>query len=221
MRREVAGEDNHWIVKPTNMARGIDHYITNNLDSILRYMETAPKICQKYIERPLTLSGSKFDLRYIVLLRNTSPLELYVYDKFWVRSANRPFSLSYAEDSEYETHFTVMNYSAHKLQTIMYYELIERFEQEYQRPWAPVQQAIYSMFTEIFTAAAKGYPEMFNRKSRAMYGIDVMVNADFTPQLLEINFCPDCKRATVQFPPFTDDIFGCLFFGDTNNVIRL
>jgi tubulin--tyrosine ligase-like protein 12 len=220
-RRERLGLDNHWILKPTNMSRGMDTLVTNNLDCIIRQMETGPKICQKYIERPLLINGKKFDLRFIVLLRSIEPLKLYCYDKFWVRTANKPFSLSYKSDPDYETHFTVMNYSAYQLKTVMYHEFIESFERETGRAWAPVLENIYQVFRQVFLAAKKSFPEMHNEKSRAIYGFDIMLDEDCVPKVLELNYCPDCKRATVQFPSFTNDIFSCLFLGEKNNIVEI
>lgn len=66
------------------MARTIDTTVTDNLSAIIRLMETGPKICQKYIERPALFQGKKFDLRYIVLVRSVKPLELFLADVFWV-----------------------------------------------------------------------------------------------------------------------------------------
>lgn len=44
-RRDKLGLDNHWIVKPINMSRSMDTYLVNNLDAIIRMMETGPKVC--------------------------------------------------------------------------------------------------------------------------------------------------------------------------------
>lgn len=43
-QRESEELDNHWILKPWNLARGIDMKITNNLDQIIRSIETGPKV---------------------------------------------------------------------------------------------------------------------------------------------------------------------------------
>jgi tubulin--tyrosine ligase-like protein 12 len=51
------------------MARSMDMVVTDNLDAILRLLETGPRLAQKYIHKPLTLRGNKIDLRYIVLVR--------------------------------------------------------------------------------------------------------------------------------------------------------
>lgn len=82
--RRRDGLNNLWILKPWNMARTIDTTVTDNLSSIIRLMETGPKICQKYIEHPALFNGKKFDLRYIVLVRSMNPLELFLSDVFWV-----------------------------------------------------------------------------------------------------------------------------------------
>ncbi|KAK8941396.1 hypothetical protein KSP39_PZI010127 [Platanthera zijinensis] len=85
LTRKRDGLDNLWILKPWNMARTIDTTVTDDISAIVRLMETGPKICQKYIERPALFKGRKFDLRYIVLVRSMKPLEIFLADIFWVR----------------------------------------------------------------------------------------------------------------------------------------
>lgn len=72
--REAKGLDNHWIIKPWNLARSLDMTITSNLKEIMKLSQTGPKIAQKYVENPvlfdrLDCGRVKFDVRYVILLK--------------------------------------------------------------------------------------------------------------------------------------------------------
>lgn len=82
--RKQEGLNNLWILKPWNMARTIDTTVTGDLSAIIRLKETGPKICQKYIEHPALFKGRKFDLRYVVLVCSMNPVEIFLFDVFWV-----------------------------------------------------------------------------------------------------------------------------------------
>jgi hypothetical protein len=38
------GLDNHWIIKPWNMGRGLDILVTRDLNHVIRMAETGPKV---------------------------------------------------------------------------------------------------------------------------------------------------------------------------------
>ncbi|BAT80043.1 hypothetical protein LR48_Vigan04g014200 [Vigna angularis] len=231
--RKREGLDNLWILKPWNMARTIDTTVTDNLPAIIRLMETGPKICQKYIEQPALFQGKKFDLRYIVLVRSMHPLEIFLSDCFWVRIANNQYSLARSSLFEYETHFTVMNYRGtinHKNAS----EFVREFEEEHQVKWLDIHTRVRKMIRSVFEAAAVAHPEMHSPTSRAMYGVDVMLDSSFQPKLLEVTYCPDCTRAckydmdivigeggVAKSCDFFNNVFRCLFLNETSQVSQL
>ncbi|KAH9804629.1 tubulin--tyrosine ligase-like protein 12 [Citrus sinensis] len=192
--RKRDGLNNLWILKPWNMARTIDTSVTDDLSAVIRLMETGPKICQKYIEFPALFQGRKFDLRYIVLVRSMDPLEIFLSDVFWVRLANNPYSLDKHSFFEYETHFTVMNYGR-KFNHMNTPDFVREFEVEHQVKWLEIHQRVKNTIRSVFEAAAVAHPEMHSSKSRAMYGVDIMLDSSFQPKLLEVTYCPDCTRA--------------------------
>ncbi|XVE53987.1 hypothetical protein DITRI_Ditri03aG0046700 [Diplodiscus trichospermus] len=231
--RKRDGLNNLWILKPWNMARTIDTTVTDTLSAIIRLMETGPKICQKYIEHPALFKGKKFDLRYIVLVRSINPLEIFLSDVFWVRLANNPYSLEKHSLFEYETHFTVMNYGR-RLNHMNTPEFVREFEEEHQVKWLDIHQRVKSMIRSVFESAAAVHPEMHDLKSRAMYGVDVMLDGSFQPKLLEVTYCPDCMRAckydtkaifgggeVVRGRDFFNFVFGCLFLNENIHVSQL
>jgi hypothetical protein len=223
--------DNLWIVKPWNKSRGLEIFVTDSLAPIIRSIETGPKIASQYLSRPALYKGRKFDLRYIIMVRSLQPLEMYVYRMFWIRAANKPFSLDHLDD--YEKHFTVMNYSTYNLEQILYTDFIKTFEAEHPSvQWErDVQSKINQMFRDVFVAATQASTEKWSgllaplndaahksrdlrQQCRGMYGADLMIDEHMNPVLLEMNFSPDCKRAVNYDPDFFNVVFTSLFTDD-------
>ncbi|XP_045597076.1 tubulin--tyrosine ligase-like protein 12 [Procambarus clarkii] len=228
-RREKNGEDNYWIIKPWNLARGLDHTVTNNLNHIMRLPSTGPKIAQKYITTPVLFhredidASVKFDIRYIVMLLSVEPLKVAVYKRFWIRFANKPFDLTEFDSSE--KHFTVNNYNDSFLLQMYCHDFISKFNSQYpEQPWEVSEKKIYNMILQVFKAATsldypRGIPH--NSQCKGFYGFDIMVawaNKDkeiMCPKLLEVNFNSDCKRACEYYPEFFNDIFSVMFLDET------
>uniref|UniRef100_A0A1I7ZQQ2 SET domain-containing protein n=1 Tax=Steinernema glaseri TaxID=37863 RepID=A0A1I7ZQQ2_9BILA len=225
-KREKKGLDNSWIIKPWNLARGLDINVSNNLDFIIRSVETGPKIVCKYIERPLLITrpdngnNVKFDLRYIVFLKSIQPLDLCIYKNFWIRFGIKEFSLMHLDC--HDTHFTVHNYGeAGKVYQMNCHTFMTLVENRYpQLKWAEVQKKINKVIKNAFELLANGSRPtnvVHSNQSRAMYGLDIMlkwndtVQSDLGVSFIEANFMPDCTRACEYYRDFADTVFETLF----------
>ncbi|KAL5475545.1 hypothetical protein EMCRGX_G025374 [Ephydatia muelleri] len=228
LTRKERNQDNVWIVKPWNLGRGMDIQITDNLTQIIRLAQTGPKIASKYITSPVLfdrpdIGGKvKFDVRYVVLVPSVAPLVLYSYNVFWLRFANRPFSMDNFTD--YQKHFTVMNYlEGVELKQIHFNEFIPEFERQYpDHSWKSIENKIHQMLRELFQSACSLPPPAGiapSPQSRAIYAADIMLEwtpqGDIQPVVLEMNYSPDCVRACKYHPDFFNHIFELFFLDPT------
>lgn len=183
-QRERLGLDNHWIVKPWNLARGLGMYVTKDLAQIMRLQPTGPKIVQKYIERPLLFyrpecdGNVKFDVRYVLLVTSVQPLTAYIYRNFFLRFANKPFALSKFDD--YEQHFTVMNYQPEfQMRHLPCAEFLQMWTEQYPAyEWDDIERDICVMLKEMLMGAATKQPPCgigASPQSRALYAADIML----------------------------------------------
>jgi tubulin--tyrosine ligase-like protein 12 len=200
------------------MARSIDMIVTDNLFEIIKSAETGPKICQKYIDKPYLMRRKKFDFRYMVVVKSMAPLEIYVYTKvFWFRTANNDFSLDTNSFTDYETHFTVMNYEKKDvMQQIFDYQFLE-YLKERNIDYSKIYEDICKAIKDAYLLASIKCPQMADPYAKAIYALDVMIDETFQPKILEFNFSPDCTRACKYTPTFYQDIFNTLFLDTPTN----
>jgi len=226
-QRAKEGLDNHWIVKPWNLARALDTHVSKDLPHILRQMFSTPKIVQKYLHDPVLferpeIGRVKFDIRYVLLLKSVRPLKVYAYDRFWLRFANHPFDLTRLD--LYEKHFTVMNYNEADLKQMFCHDFVKEFERQYPAfKWSDIQGDIFRMLRQVFECATKAEPPAglgHCSQSGSLYAVDLMLDWDsetpggpkvMQPKLLECNYGADCNRACDYYPEFFDNVFSTLF----------
>lgn len=64
--------------------------------------------------------------------------------------------------------------------------------------WLDIHQRVREMLRSVFEAAAAVHPGMHNPMSRAMYGVDVMLDSSFQPKLLEVCRCQCFRHCAVR-----------------------
>ncbi|XP_011501199.1 PREDICTED: tubulin glycylase 3A-like [Ceratosolen solmsi marchali] len=94
---ELNGERNIWIVKPSNLCCGSGIFMTHDLKTIARKVESKPKdyyIVQKYIERPFLVYGTKFDIRQWFLVTSTFPMTIWSFKEALLRFSSKPYTFT-------------------------------------------------------------------------------------------------------------------------------
>ena len=90
----------HWILKPSVTNKGADIAVVRDWEGVLDALEEVPDIrewvLQRYIERPLLLSGHKFHLRVYVLC--VGALQVYVFDLILMLIAAHGYDLTDLDD---------------------------------------------------------------------------------------------------------------------------
>jgi hypothetical protein len=124
------------------------------------------------------------------------------------------------------------------------YELIEYFDNNSKLGWKSIQEKIDKLIINIFETVRNKYKyepshpsgkcvtpnscwsltEPSVAPARAMYGIDIILKENFSsiePQLLEVQWAPDCTIAMKMIPNFWDEILSALYLDDFSNLTKL
>ena len=129
---------------------------------------------------------------------------------FWIRGANKDYNKESLSFDDYEVHFTVMNYSKFGMQTIYDKDFI-KYLKDHNIEWEPIYEKLRQKVKKVFLLACKDCPQMINYNSRAIYGLDAMLDNELEPHIIEINYEPDCKELVNLYLNFIM-IFSTLFF---------
>jgi hypothetical protein len=163
-------------------------------------------IVQEYMERPLLISGRKFDIRcYVVLtLSAKTGLKAYFYDRAYIRTSCKRYNLSKLEDRE--THLTNDAVQKHSKNYGKFEQGNKLSLDEWQAsitadyPGAPatvVRDHIFPTIKELtrysVLAAKESLCKSTFGKSFELLGYDYMINDQFQPSLIEINSNPSLE----------------------------
>ncbi|KAI6654307.1 Monoglycylase TTLL3 [Oopsacas minuta] len=205
------GSCNIWIVKPGAMSRGRGIKCLSRLDAILEIvsarvlLKEGKYVVQKYIENPLLIEGTKFDIRQWFLVTDWAPLTVWMYRECYVRFSGQPFSLENFHESIHLCNNSIQkNYSvsisrSSKLPTDNICDLEEFSQYLINITGSDIwNESLFEKAKKIlFSLMLSSSPNIESHKgSFELYGADFMISDDLQLYLLEINSSPTMARNT-------------------------
>lgn len=206
-----ADRNTKWIIKPPASARGTGIKVVSQWKQIPKRKAV---IAQKYVDRPLLINGSKFDLRLYLLVTSINPLRAYMHTDGLARFASVKYSTDDKTLSDRYMHLT--NYSINKLSEN--YTSNEDADSCSGHKWT--LKTLWKYFqgqginTDGLWAALRNLvlrtvltgEHVINQMSKVnvsskyntfeLFGIDVILDSELKPWLLEVNISPSLHSSS-------------------------
>uniref|UniRef100_A0A8D8PXP4 Tubulin glycylase 3A n=1 Tax=Cacopsylla melanoneura TaxID=428564 RepID=A0A8D8PXP4_9HEMI len=204
------GFRNLWIVKPGAKSRGRGIQVMHKLEDIVQKITATntndPRfVVQKYIERPLLIYNTKFDIRQWFLVTSAYPLTVWMYKESYLRFCSQNYSLVNMHESVHLSNNAIQckyqNGTRHRhLPDENMWDCYSF--QAYLRTMGVADvwhKVIYPGMKDGIVGSLLASQDSFDHRRNCfeLYGADFMLAQNFVPWLIEINSGP-CMAASTS-----------------------
>lgn len=203
----IDGVGNVWILKPTGgrCGCGFGISLSSSEPEILKRISNKKYLLQKYIEKPMLVHNTKFDLRqYILLNMRDDCLFVWVYKNCYLKFSTQEYTLDSLSPAIHVTNHTVqkklkIGKRSDKLPETNMWSLDEFLvylsQTGRKHLWTDkIFPGICAAIKKVIHSALEGLE--YVEKNFQLFGADIMITEDNVPVLLEVNSSPDLTHST-------------------------
>lgn len=223
---DMEGSRNVWILKPGAKSRGRGIMCYAKLHDVLKLLSNSLVtnetrfIIQKYIERPLLVGNTKFDIRQWFLVTDWNPLTIWWYKDCYLRFCSQQYTLDDLNEAVHLSNNSIQHkYHNGPRSTILPAENMwdwNQFEE-----WLNTEGHDNAWSTIILPGMKEAVVDAllcvqdsvdWRKNSFELYGADFMVSdGDLKPWLIEINSSPCMAPSTSITARLTSNVLEDIF----------
>ncbi|GBG33717.1 Tubulin polyglutamylase TTLL4 [Hondaea fermentalgiana] len=200
-----------FILKPTDRGEGNGIIVMDNWMQLVHWKDKFPEsdeiVVQTYLPNPFLINERKWDMRTYVLCTSVSPLRIYMYRDGLVRFASSKYEKDAKAGGKATSFLT--NTSVNKKAGVAVEDLTWPFPQVYtylkgsgidpDLLWERIERAVVQMMLSAEPAFVKQFKKLQNDftcvNCYQLLGVDVIVDDDLTPRIIEVNGEPSMQQS--------------------------
>ncbi|ESN92598.1 hypothetical protein HELRODRAFT_69371, partial [Helobdella robusta] len=209
---DIDGTRNIWILKPGAKSRGRGIKLLDGLTEIMKLVDSQiglnerKYVIQKYIERPLLICKTKFDIRQWFLVTGWNPLTVWFYRDSYIRFCSQQFTLDdfevsiHLSNNSIQKHYTNEKTRSKELpgNNMWTCHNLKNYMQMNGAPEGVWDQIIFQGMKDAVISSLLCCQEIVEHRKNTfeLFGADFMLSEDYQPWLIEINSSPCMAPST-------------------------